>query len=328
MREYARKSPRAWTGRTGQAARRMGQTYQLALHYLMDGDATNMYGLFYLPPVTLAYNINCTPEEAEEALLWLQDQGFCMYDPVETYVFVIKTAEIQIGETLKKGDNRVVGIQKWVEQNKHSPFIHEFLSRYADLFHITSPFEAPSKPLSESTDQELEAPSKPLRSPLKGEKRTQKPLRRGLPNQATDPSKPLRSQEQEQEQEKEQEVEEARAGAPPAASTQAELEWTYPHDDGPPGFEPINWQPKPESKEAIHRMCLGLADDPEFFEACRLEFVNWMLRDKFKLDRWEGKFITDIQRKWKKSEPDRRKRKATDPEPSCDYNRVMGGFNE
>jgi len=186
MRDYARISPLFWTGETGRFIRSCGHEAQVIALYLLTSPGSNMIGLYYLPMVVLCHETGSPFEGASKALRRLSEGGFAHYDERSETVWVVEMARFQVGEKLKRDDNRVKGIQKELEQYRKSPFFLGFYGRYEKDFHLA--------PLPE-----MEAPSKPLASPFEG------------------PSEPLRSQEQEQEQEQEKDLAPRCPTSPPAA---------------------------------------------------------------------------------------------------------------
>lgn len=216
MREYAKVSPLFWTGNTGRAIRRMGQTSQLAALYLITGPGANMLGVYHLPVVTLAHAIGSPFEGALEALRSLSEGGFCTYDEDAEWVWVHEMAAYQVGSELKAADNRTIAIQKEWLALPAMPVLAGFFERYGEAYHLKK-------------RDDLEAPRKPLGSPFEAPSR-----------------KPLRSQEQEQEQEQEKRT---------LTSDQA-TEADSPPQSPPPETPPLTLETQDTTKPAAppHRL--------------------------------------------------------------------------
>lgn len=178
-REYSIVRPRFWIGDTGKEMRKMGHQVQVVAFYLITCPTANMLGLYYLGMPTLCHETGSPFEGASKALRSLQEAKFAYYDGPSECVFVPNMAREQIGERLKRKDNRHVAVLRELHQLRKAPFFNDFLKIYRDAFEL----------------QDVE-PVANLRSPLEAPSK-------GLP-------KPLRSQDQDQDQDQEQEQGDAR----------------------------------------------------------------------------------------------------------------------
>lgn len=165
MRDYAKVSPRFWTGTTGRELRAKGADCQLVALYLLTCPSSNMIGLYYLPIPTVAHETGMTLEGASKALRRVCDGVFAHYDEASETVWVVNMARDQIGEQLKPTDKQAIGAARALEEHRSSSLALKFHAHYREAFHLP--------------------PSKAIASPIEG------------------PSMPPRSQEQEQEQEQE-----------------------------------------------------------------------------------------------------------------------------
>lgn len=161
MRDYGIVSPQFWVGKTGRTLR--GDVHaQLLAVYLMTSPHANMIGVYYCPVDYMAKETGIPIEGASKALQRLVEEGFCTYDHEIEWVFVHKFAEHQIGVALKPGDKRAKGVANELFKVPACQCKTEFFRRYAAPYGISnqdaapSPFEAPSKPGSE-TEAETEA---------------------------------------------------------------------------------------------------------------------------------------------------------------------------
>jgi hypothetical protein len=162
MREYAKIAPTFWTGETGKRIRAKGCDATLIALYLISGPNANWLGLYYIPLPTLSHETGISPEGASKGLRSLEEIGFAYYDHAAEVVYLPEAAKYQIGESLKAGDLRIKGILKDLQQYGKSMFARIFYDRYAVPYHLPevdflplkdkplrSPFEAPSKPVTE-----------------------------------------------------------------------------------------------------------------------------------------------------------------------------------
>lgn len=163
MREYAKVSPKFWTGETGQELARRGSEALIVSIYLMTSPHSNMLGLYYQPTLYMAEETGLTPEGATKGLQHCMEAGFCDYDPITKMVWVFEMAGYQIGSELSANDKRCKGIQKDYNALPNVPFLGPFFDHYARHFNLTdrrefviktkgippkqvSPSKAPSKP--------------------------------------------------------------------------------------------------------------------------------------------------------------------------------------
>lgn len=180
MREYARISPKFWTGETGRQLRKMGDPALVIAMYLLTCPNANMLGLYYLPLPTIAHETGRPLEGARKALRRVCEAGFAYYDEDSEMVWVPEMARFQIGEALDPKDKQVGGVVRELVSLIKCRFAKDFYNKYKDAFSLT-----------------VDPKHKALLSPFEA------------------PSKPHRSQEQEQEQEKEQEKEQEQDPPPP-----------------------------------------------------------------------------------------------------------------
>jgi hypothetical protein len=166
MRDYGKVSPQFWIGETGRKLRGDANAQVLAL-YLMTCPHSTMTGVFHCPVIYMAHETGMSSEGALKALARLSEVGFCEYDDTSETVFVIRMAAYQIGESLKPSDNRVAGLRAEVRRMPETRMKSRFLGVYGVAFglideaEITSPSEAPSKPLpSQEQEQEQEKKKK------------------------------------------------------------------------------------------------------------------------------------------------------------------------
>ncbi len=177
-RDYAKVSPRFWTGTTGRQIRAKGAEAQVVALYLITSPQANALGLYYLPVPTIQHETGVSAKGVAKALRQLEQLGFAFYDSTEEVVWVPEMGRHQVEEALHPKDKRVPFIGKEAAKYQRSRFYADFVRRYGAPFCMGG-FEAPSK----GSEGQPATPSEALASPFEA------------------PSEPLRSQEQEQEPE-------------------------------------------------------------------------------------------------------------------------------
>lgn len=162
MRDYAKVSPKFWTGETGQEIARRGSDALVVALYLMTSPHSNMLGLYYQPVLYIAEETGLSPEGASKGLQQCIEAGFCAYDAATKIVWVVEMACYQIGSTLAENDKRCKGIQKDYAALPNNQFLGAFYDRYAADFHLTERRDFAPKPkgLAFVLTSPLQAPSK------------------------------------------------------------------------------------------------------------------------------------------------------------------------
>jgi hypothetical protein len=164
VRDYGKVAPQFWTGATGKAIRDAGLEARVVATYLLTGPSANMTGLYYVALPTLAHEAGSSLQGALKALRSLRAIGFAYYDEATEHVWVPEMARFQIGDHLKAGDKRILGIIRELLAMKTICFVRDFLAKYADAYQLktsphwtslASPLQAPSEPLP-SQEQEQE----------------------------------------------------------------------------------------------------------------------------------------------------------------------------
>lgn len=174
MRDYGKVSPQFWTGATGKALRRDPDAQRVAF-YLMTSPHANMIGVYHLPVVYVANDVGLPLEGASEALARLSKAGFCTYSEGSEWVFVHNFAEHQVGEALKSGDNRLLGIVRELAKVADPALQRAFWDRYAVAYGLpplapskdpASPLEAPPKPEAVAVAVAVTEAGKSARAPV------------------------------------------------------------------------------------------------------------------------------------------------------------------
>jgi hypothetical protein len=155
MRDYSVITPTFWIGETGKLLRGDANAQVLAM-YLMSSPHSTMTGVFHCPVLYMAHETGIGMEGATKALARLSEVGFCEYDEASETVFVVKMASFQIAESLKPGDNRIIGLKRELSKMAPAAFKAKFLAIYSVAFCLGdvpaddgekgSPSKAPPKP--------------------------------------------------------------------------------------------------------------------------------------------------------------------------------------
>ena len=137
MRNFAKISPKFWTGKTGKEIRSLGFQCQILALYLMTNPHSNMIGVYYLPIDYICHDTGSPLEGASKGLLSLSKINFCTYDECSEFVWVHKMALHQCGGQLKENDKRVIAINDAYQSLPELPFLSNFFYNYQTLFHLT-----------------------------------------------------------------------------------------------------------------------------------------------------------------------------------------------
>lgn len=179
MRDYATIAPQFWSGETGRKIRKAGPNALLVAMYLLTTPHSNGLGLYYMPVMYIAHDLNLGVDETRAALDGCINAGFCAYDYDADVVWVFNMARYQIGERLPPKDNRVTWVARLWEKLPKCAFLDEFKARYAEAYGMAdspsatgeeeggqAPSEAPLQPLAKPLGKPLPDPSgSPLPSP-------------------------------------------------------------------------------------------------------------------------------------------------------------------
>jgi hypothetical protein len=156
VRDYAKASPKFWTGDFGKSIR--GDHFLQALAwYLITAPAGNMVGLYVLPAGYIATDLGSPLKGTLKGLDALGKSGFAHYDQGHETVWVVEQARHELGEQLEETDNRVKRVRRLVADHCKSRLFRPFLEMYAAGYHLldlleeappVAPLEAPSEGVS------------------------------------------------------------------------------------------------------------------------------------------------------------------------------------
>lgn len=202
MRSYSKFEPAFWSGPVGRKLRTLDVQTRLVACYLLTAPSSNMIGLYYLPPATLAYETGLSIDEVLLALQALDRIEFCSWAAEDDLVWVRDMARCQLGDELRERDKRIPAIEKLLAQHRDSPLAARFMAAYGAAFKLRpftseSPSKGPSGRRADAPDDEdaTVIDRKPHHSPSEGASK----------GHIKGPPKALRSQEQEQEKDQEKE---------------------------------------------------------------------------------------------------------------------------
>ncbi|SAK30913.1 hypothetical protein [Burkholderia multivorans] len=151
MRNFVMVSPNFWVGQTGRDLARAGNAAQLTALYLLSNPQANYTGLYRLPLIYIANDLNMSQDAVRAALVAIEKTGFAKYDEASEYVWIVESARHQLGE-LKANDNKVKYVNKeFAAISKNCPFIQEYFDKYGASMHLK-----PRKDMSQAAQKASE----------------------------------------------------------------------------------------------------------------------------------------------------------------------------
>ncbi|SAK86023.1 hypothetical protein [Caballeronia ptereochthonis] len=136
MRNFVMVSPNFWVGQTGRDLARAGTAAQLTALYLLSNPQANYTGLYRLPLIYIANDLNMSQDAVRAALVAIEKTGFAKYHERSEYVWIVESARHQLGE-LKANDNKVKYVNKeFAAIGKNCPFIAEYFAKYGASMHL------------------------------------------------------------------------------------------------------------------------------------------------------------------------------------------------
>lgn len=146
-RNYAKVSPRLWTGRLGKSLRGDRAT-QIVAFYLVTNPHANLVGLYHLPLEYIAVDTGLELASVEGAIERLAQLGFVSYDDVNDRVWVVEHARHEFNgqQPLRgSGDKRLVAVERELTEHDISPLADRFRAHYRELsMPLRCPSDAPS----------------------------------------------------------------------------------------------------------------------------------------------------------------------------------------
>lgn len=133
MREYSRISPQFWMRGSGKRLRGDADAQVLAM-YLVTGPAANMIGVYYVSFVAMAHETGLGEKRTREALERIEIAEFAFYDESSELVWVPNMASYQLGDTMKSGDKRRLGVLAELKKIGSHPFVASFYDLYGEPY--------------------------------------------------------------------------------------------------------------------------------------------------------------------------------------------------
>lgn len=136
-RDYFRKRSTWWTGETGRALRNHPSVVREVGDYLISAPTANVYGLYYLPVLTIVNDTGRQQRQVEDCIRVLHDLCFAYYDPINQFVWVREMCREQLFPLpLRTGDWQIRAAQKWYYSCQANLFLGPWFDHYAELVRI------------------------------------------------------------------------------------------------------------------------------------------------------------------------------------------------
>lgn len=152
-----------WRGKTGRQIAYEPSLVRCIAFYLCTCQSANSEGLYRIHVGDIAYDIGPTVDAGGviACLRRLGELGFCLYDPMSEFVWIVKMAHFQFAPLpLHGGDNRVKGIERWYRSCAANPFLGPWWDLYAGPEALCLTVDRRDVPMA------LSDPVLPLPSPL------------------------------------------------------------------------------------------------------------------------------------------------------------------
>ena len=137
MRDYARISPRFWTGTTGKQIKALGAEHQVVALYLLTAPQSNMIGLYYLPIAYLAHESGVPGDRCLSILADLSRLGFADYDHDAEVVWVRNAVNFQLYTSgANATDKQKKGAANRYAEAPECSLLGPFAEKYSQLIPI------------------------------------------------------------------------------------------------------------------------------------------------------------------------------------------------
>jgi hypothetical protein len=133
MRDHATIKPTFWTRGTGKMLRGHPEAQLVAL-YLMTCASSSMVGIYHVGLPTIAHETGLTLEACTKGLGRCIEVGFVEFDEAEDLVWVPFLARHQVGESMKAGDRRKLGVIRALKPFHKHRFYALFLALYGESY--------------------------------------------------------------------------------------------------------------------------------------------------------------------------------------------------
>lgn len=155
-----------WNSKSGRAVRASGPHGFAIYWYLRSSAQANYIGMYNLNVGYTAVDLGISNDVVMEYVKKFEEASLVSYDPANEIIWIIDQAQVQVGE-LKKGDKRIVGVNKDVAAIARSTIRDGFFSKYHQLLNLCDtlaplqPGITPAPTHSKMGDMSLQAAQTP-----------------------------------------------------------------------------------------------------------------------------------------------------------------------
>lgn len=150
---FTKLSSNFWNSKAGRAVRTSGPQGFAIYWYLRSSDHGNYIGIYKLNLDYAAIDLGITSEVMMQYIKEFEDANLVSYDPENEIIWIIDQAEVQVGE-LKKGDKKIIGVNKDVAAIERSTIRDEFFNKYRQLLKLCDTL-GPAQPGASLTSDDL-----------------------------------------------------------------------------------------------------------------------------------------------------------------------------
>lgn len=136
MKDFAVIHSTFWTGETGHAIRGNADAQRVAM-YAITGPMASNTGLYSISLRAMANDIGITEPATKKAIKTLSDLDFLRFDAEWSWIWVVEMLRFQFGESMTKHDNRVKGLQRYLDKHAKHPFVTEFVAKYGKTHNLS-----------------------------------------------------------------------------------------------------------------------------------------------------------------------------------------------
>lgn len=129
MKDVALVHSTFWTGETGLAIRGNADAQRVAL-YAITSPASDSTGMYAISTKAISHDVGISEPAVKKAMTLLTDLGFLKYSEEWSWLWVVEMLRFQMGDSMRRTDNRVLALQKFVDRHAKYPFIEEFCAKY------------------------------------------------------------------------------------------------------------------------------------------------------------------------------------------------------
>lgn len=139
MREFSTVRPDFWIGETGRRLREHPPHVRELAFYLMTAPGHEAFGLYYKPIQAIASDMGRDEAVIVESFQVLAELGYCQYDAVSGWVWVLNMCKFQYMKPLKGIDFRSAHANRWYSGLPKNPFLGPFFDAYCEFLALKGP---------------------------------------------------------------------------------------------------------------------------------------------------------------------------------------------